>query len=403
MSRRSIAGPSRQQTRKESIDSTTSSQRSGGGGDSIAQLLKARAQGEREASKQSTRPFFDRVKQLTASSSGSITANGTASPMMGFGPSRRGSRDEGYQAEIVESPQQVTFDLYDEDELGQRSALPWATPALGDSPQIRPDVTRKDSGSNPQYRRGTAGSESGSQSTSSSRSGRYGRGEGSAESDEVVTPSQSWEGLADRAAADRETGRQGLGIDVLDMNRDILEQIGEEEEDGEGERVVFGALSPKLRRPNNNNRLETPWTKHSNSSSIASHPPLSAGFNPLPISQPAPPIEVKRSTSSATSSTECRRKRCVKCGDSVGGAKRFVERDGVVLCEKDWKKLYLPSCRRCKLPIEKSAVSSLDGQLKGKWHRKCFTCSRCDQPFEGDSFYVHNGQPWCQLHYHEEK
>lgn len=98
-----------------------------------------------------------------------------------------------------------------------------------------------------------------------------------------------------------------------------------------------------------------------------------------------------------------RKKTCQKCGTIVGGSKRFVERDGVVLCEQDWKKLYLPSCRNCNLPIEKSAVSSSDGQLKGKWHRACFTCTKCDSPFEGDDFYVLGGKPWCQYHYHEEK
>lgn len=34
-------------------------------------------------------------------------------------------------------------------------------------------------------------------------------------------------------------------------------------------------------------------------------------------------------------------------------------------------------CRRCDLPIEKQAVSSSDGQLKGKYHRNCFNCHEC--------------------------
>ena len=34
-------------------------------------------------------------------------------------------------------------------------------------------------------------------------------------------------------------------------------------------------------------------------------------------------------------------------------------------------------CRRCNLPIEKQAVSSSDGQLKGKYHRDCFNCHSC--------------------------
>jgi hypothetical protein len=29
------------------------------------------------------------------------------------------------------------------------------------------------------------------------------------------------------------------------------------------------------------------------------------------------------------------------------------------------------------LPIEKQAVSSADGQLKGKYHKECFNCHVC--------------------------
>lgn len=60
-------------------------------------------------------------------------------------------------------------------------------------------------------------------------------------------------------------------------------------------------------------------------------------------------------------------------------------------------------CRRCDKPIETAAVSSADGQLKGKWHRACFTCFECDCPFDNDSFYVHADKPYCQLHYHQLK
>jgi formylmethanofuran dehydrogenase subunit E len=120
-------------------------------------------------------------------------------------------------------------------------------------------------------------------------------------------------------------------------------------------------------------------------------------------------------------------KRCQKCGDGLQG-RRFIERDGVRLCERDWKEMFLPKvrgpsgvifeplafseltpfaavyqCRRCSLPIETAAVSSSDGQLKGKWHRGCFTCAECDHPFESNIFYVHDDKPYCQLHYHKHK
>jgi hypothetical protein len=63
--------------------------------------------------------------------------------------------------------------------------------------------------------------------------------------------------------------------------------------------------------------------------------------------------------------------------------------------------MYLPKCRRCNLPIEKQAVSSSDGQLKGKYHRECFNCFTCQKPFPDKTFYVHEGKPLCAYHYHE--
>lgn len=75
-------------------------------------------------------------------------------------------------------------------------------------------------------------------------------------------------------------------------------------------------------------------------------------------------------------------------------------------------------CRRCNLPIEKQAVSSSDGQLKGKYHRDCFNCHSChvstftctftvtddhplQKPFPDKTFYVYEGRPYCAYHYHE--
>ena len=76
-------------------------------------------------------------------------------------------------------------------------------------------------------------------------------------------------------------------------------------------------------------------------------------------------------------------------------------------------------CRRCNLPIEKQAVSSSDGQLKGKYHRDCFNCHSChvssftcayrivadgdcvQKPFPDKTFYVYDGRPYCSYHYHE--
>ena len=331
--------------------------------------------------------FFERYKQMTATTAGSITPN-MNSPAIGSSAAgmllKHGSDEE---EEMVASPIQTVFTLEDDYEDGQGSALPWATPILAESPVIKQGQTgREEMRAHQRHQTSESGASSNS-SASSSQSGRYGLVSGP-ESEEVVTPSQSWgEGLAERAGGTsvrnrKEEGKTGLGLEMVLEN---LEQIGEEDQD-EGERVVFGVISPPPRCGSEDTPRMNP---SSSSSTIHTHESHSR-------SRTAP--ESKRSIAS-----ERRSKTCQKCGDTVGGSKRFVERDGVVLCERDWKKLYLPSCRRCNLPIEKSAVSSSDGQLKGKWHRACFTCTRCDRPFEGDSFYVHAGRPWCQHHYHEEK
>ncbi|KAF9265520.1 hypothetical protein L218DRAFT_143946 [Marasmius fiardii PR-910] len=97
---------------------------------------------------------------------------------------------------------------------------------------------------------------------------------------------------------------------------------------------------------------------------------------------------------------------CIGCEMKIEDG-RWVQIDGEhgkdkkkgVLCEGCWKGMYLPKCRRCDLPIEKHAISSRDGQLKGKYHKECFTCYECEAPFPNKTFYVFNNQPLCAYHY----
>ncbi|KAJ7510011.1 hypothetical protein B0H11DRAFT_1701984 [Mycena galericulata] len=115
-------------------------------------------------------------------------------------------------------------------------------------------------------------------------------------------------------------------------------------------------------------------------------------------------------TSERSSSREPKRERagrahkakvCVRCEKTIDDGKWVQVDGGGVLCEKCWKNMYLPKCRRCNLPIEKQAVSSSDGQLKGKYHRECFNCHTCHKPFPDKTFYVLDGKPLCAYHYHE--
>lgn len=75
-------------------------------------------------------------------------------------------------------------------------------------------------------------------------------------------------------------------------------------------------------------------------------------------------------------------KKCVKCRKRITDGKWIlVDQEmgggGKVLCEYDWKMLYLPKCRRCDRPIDGQAIGSSDGQIKGKYHRDCFNCTTC--------------------------
>jgi hypothetical protein len=60
-----------------------------------------------------------------------------------------------------------------------------------------------------------------------------------------------------------------------------------------------------------------------------------------------------------------------------------------------------PICRGCNKSIEGKSVKAADGRLTGRWHKQCFTCRTCTQPFATADFYVIDNQPYCEHHYHE--
>lgn len=66
--------------------------------------------------------------------------------------------------------------------------------------------------------------------------------------------------------------------------------------------------------------------------------------------------------------------------------------------------LYPPSrgdCKACRMPITGKSISSADGRLTGKYHKACFVCTTCSEPFSSAEFYVHRDQPYCEIHYHK--
>ncbi|KAK3899781.1 hypothetical protein C8A05DRAFT_46248 [Staphylotrichum tortipilum] len=58
------------------------------------------------------------------------------------------------------------------------------------------------------------------------------------------------------------------------------------------------------------------------------------------------------------------------------------------------------NCKSCHLPIKGKSISSADGRLTGRYHKPCFVCTTCREPFTSSTFYVLDDRPYCELHYH---
>ncbi|KAI0647331.1 hypothetical protein C8Q79DRAFT_620800 [Trametes meyenii] len=157
---------------------------------------------------------------------------------------------------------------------------------------------------------------------------------------------------------------------------------------GQRESVLGGgtAKSPKL--PTRSHTSPTLPSSSSSSSSRASSSAAAGGPG--------------RGEARKTPSKRPRTRICLRCEKVIDDGRWIQVEGGNVLCDKCWKNMYLPKCRRCNKTIEKQAVSSSDGQLKGKYHKECFSCFTCEKPFPDKTFYVFDGKPFCAYHYHEE-
>ena len=59
------------------------------------------------------------------------------------------------------------------------------------------------------------------------------------------------------------------------------------------------------------------------------------------------------------------------------------------------------NCRGCGQLIKGKSVSSADGQLTGRYHKDCFVCQTCKEPFKTADFYIMDNNPYCSRHYHQ--
>ncbi|KAF1921347.1 hypothetical protein BDU57DRAFT_466729 [Ampelomyces quisqualis] len=58
-------------------------------------------------------------------------------------------------------------------------------------------------------------------------------------------------------------------------------------------------------------------------------------------------------------------------------------------------------CRGCSEPIVGKSVKDSSGRLTGRYHKNCFVCRTCHDPFSTAEFYVYENSPYCDRHYHE--
>ncbi|KAE8634446.1 hypothetical protein XENTR_v10002309 [Xenopus tropicalis] len=89
---------------------------------------------------------------------------------------------------------------------------------------------------------------------------------------------------------------------------------------------------------------------------------------------------------------------CAQCG-AFFGPEGFHERDGKAYCRKDYFDMFAPKCGGCTHAILENYISALNTL----WHPECFVCRECFTPFINGSFFEHDGQPYCEMHYHERR
>lgn len=71
---------------------------------------------------------------------------------------------------------------------------------------------------------------------------------------------------------------------------------------------------------------------------------------------------------------------CSQCFKSLASG-GFFSKDNIFYCTQDYQRLYGTRCAACKKYVEGEVVSTMGHT----YHQRCFTCSRCSQPFQSGS------------------
>ncbi|KAJ2742646.1 hypothetical protein GGI20_004338 [Coemansia sp. BCRC 34301] len=131
---------------------------------------------------------------------------------------------------------------------------------------------------------------------------------------------------------------------------------------------------------------------------------------------------VSSASSSSTVSGGGRRGACcATCGTAISGLKgavvrstsaalhngevapgtAAVEHAGRVYCVRDYKRQFALGCRACGKTCDTANSRLSVFALDAWWHRTCFNCQECRQPFPDKSFYVLDQRPYCRYDYHK--
>uniref|UniRef100_A0A4W4HD22 Transforming growth factor beta-1-induced transcript 1 protein n=1 Tax=Electrophorus electricus TaxID=8005 RepID=A0A4W4HD22_ELEEL len=89
---------------------------------------------------------------------------------------------------------------------------------------------------------------------------------------------------------------------------------------------------------------------------------------------------------------------CVKCARTFGD-EGFHDREGQQYCQQCFLALFASRCEGCSQPIMENYISALNAL----WHPQCFVCRECFSPFVNGSFFEHEGQPLCEMHFHQSR
>ncbi|CAO0797557.1 unnamed protein product [Mucor circinelloides] len=87
---------------------------------------------------------------------------------------------------------------------------------------------------------------------------------------------------------------------------------------------------------------------------------------------------------------------CTACGKPFGDHSAFMVHNDKPYCQQDYMKMCGKKCSGCGEYISGEYINALDKE----WHKSCFVCTDCKQPFTGGSFLVRDSMPYCEEHYH---